>query len=453
MINLFEYQNKQGIDNSFAGLEDFLHKIWQKRESYYFDSAEQSKNQKFIEFLNNSSEIKSRKYVGVIHYNDKKVNLLPKIFYDNAIDYTDSHIEKIHYHILWWLSYCRKIKFPNYITALSSFKGDFLEILIYLFAKYTRELFNSSIYQQYEEINREVNFIKGRLNVNEYINQNISTGRWHKLNCTYDSFVFDNEFNRIVKYVANLLYNATKNSDNKKYLREILFILDEVSDEKATAQQCSKIRFNQMFAELATVRDYCQLFLSNSISFNYKNDLRLFAFLLPMEYVFEDFLAGFISREIDSVNIKAQSSKLYLAEENMYPIIPDMLIETSAWTIIADAKYKIIYSKENDLKKSISQSDLYQMTAYAIRYNIQDVLLFYPNTINDKSDDSLTINIKDQLADGKTITIKIVKLPILDSSILHQEFGANQDLKSMFDSTRYNLVNELSEIFDTYDVT
>jgi len=27
--------------------------------------------------------------------------------------------------------------------------------------------------------------------------------------------------------------------------------------------------------------------LKNSVSFNYKNDLKLFAFLLPMEYVFE----------------------------------------------------------------------------------------------------------------------------------------------------------------------
>ena len=122
-------------------------------------------------------------------------------------------------------------------------------MLIYLFAKYTRELLNSSIYQQYEEVNNELSFIKGRINTNEYIKRNLSKGRWHKLNCSYDAFVFDNEFNRIIKYVANLLFNATANQDNKKRLREILFIFDEVADIRATAEQCSSIKFNPMFGE------------------------------------------------------------------------------------------------------------------------------------------------------------------------------------------------------------
>src|SRR5690606_17803541 len=137
------------------------------------------------------------------------------------------------------------------------------------------------IYQQYEEVHEELTFIKGRLNTTDYINQNISTGRWHKLNCSYDSFVFDNKFNRIIKYVTTFLFNACTSQDNKKNLREILFILDEVSDERATAEQCASIKFNPMLEKFDTVRDFCHLFLSNSISFDYKNDLKLFAFLLP----------------------------------------------------------------------------------------------------------------------------------------------------------------------------
>ncbi len=104
-------------------------------------------------------------------------------------------------------------------------------MLIFLFSKYTRELLSSAIYQQYEEVNQELSFVKGRLNTNEYISQNLISGGWHKLNCTYDAFVFDNQFNRIIKFVTNLLLNVTTCLDNKKNLSEILFILDEVSDE------------------------------------------------------------------------------------------------------------------------------------------------------------------------------------------------------------------------------
>src|SRR5690606_37205224 len=162
-----------------------------------------------------------------------------------------------------------------------------------------------------------------------YISENLSKGKWHKLNCTYDAFVFDNEFKRIIKYVTTLLFNVTSNQDNKKNLREILFILDEVSDERATAEQCSRISFNPMFGEFETVRDYCQLFLTNCVSFDYKNDLKLFAFLLPMEYVFEDFIFGFIDKELENVTAKAQRSDTYLDEGKAFNLKPDLWLKRS----------------------------------------------------------------------------------------------------------------------------
>lgn len=220
MINLFEYQNKVNIQASLDGLEGFLDEIWNSREknSFYSENGnDKIESQRFLQFIHKSNELKSNKYVGVIHYQGEKINLLPKIFFDSDKNYTDDteehiiEINQIHNHILWWLSYCRKIKFPNYQASLGSSKSDFFEVLIYLFSKYTRELLNSSIYQQYEEVNRELSFIKGRLNTNEYISENLSKGKWHKLNCTYDAFVFDNEFNRIIKYVTTLLFNVTSN--------------------------------------------------------------------------------------------------------------------------------------------------------------------------------------------------------------------------------------------------
>ena len=36
MINLFEYQNKVDIQDSFEGLEGFLDEIWNSRENNYF---------------------------------------------------------------------------------------------------------------------------------------------------------------------------------------------------------------------------------------------------------------------------------------------------------------------------------------------------------------------------------------------------------------------------------
>jgi len=449
MINLFEYQNKVGIQDSLEGLEGFLDEIWNSREknSFYAENSnEKIESQRFLQFIHKSNELKSNKYVGVIHYKGQKINLLPKIFFDSEKEYSSYEINQVQNHILWWLSYCRKIKFPNYQTSLGSTKSDFFEVLIYLFSKYTRELLSSSIYQQYEEVNRELPFIKGRLNTNEYINENLSKGKWHKLNCTYDAFAFDNEFNRIIKYVTTLLFNATASRENKKYLREILFILDEVSDEKATAEQCSRITFNPMFGDFETVRDYCLLFLTNCISFNYKNDLKLFAFLLPMEYVFEDFIFGFIDRELEGISALAQRSDTFLDVGKAFNLKPDLYLKTKEKSLIADTKYKIVYSDEKDPKKGISQSDLYQMLAYAVRFQVEEIILFFPNTVKQLQEEQTELKIKDELAVDKEICIKAFQLPIINRALLSTNFATKTNLSELFETTKEGLKIKLEKI-------
>lgn len=450
MINLFEYQNKVSIQDFYEGLEGFLDEIWNSREknSFYTENGnDKIEAQRFLQFIHKTNELKSNKYVGVIHYMGNKINLLPKIFFDSEKVYSTNAVNQIQNHILWWLSYCRKIKFPNYQASLGSAKSDFFEVLIYLFSKYTRELLNTSIYQQFEEVNRESFFIKGRLNTNQYISENLIKGKWHKLNCTYDAFVFDNEFNRIIKNVTTLLFNVTSSQDNKKNLREILFILDDVSDERATAEQCARISFNPMFGEFETVRDYCKLFLTNCVSFDYKNDLKLFAFLLPMEYVFEDFIFGFIDKEIELITAKAQRSDTYLDVDETFRLKPDLWLKSDEKSLIADTKYKIVYSDESDPKKGISQNDLYQMLAYAVRFEVDEIILFYPNTMKQNQEEKTELKIKDTLANGKEITIKAYQLPILNAALLDRGLE-ERTLSDLFGTTSLELKNKLEIVLD-----
>lgn len=450
MINLFEYQNKEKISGWSDSLEEFLDDVWINRErSAYYNNQDDIKVevQQFLQFLHKTNEIKSNKFVGIIHFEGHKINLLPKIFYEEGKSNSAQEISAIQSHLLWWLSYCRKIKFPSYQTSLGSVKSDFFEVLIYLFAKYTRQLLSNAIYQQYEEVSRELPFIKGRVNTNEYINENLARGRWHKLNCTYDAFVFDNKFNRIIKYVTTFLFNVTSSLENKKYLREILFIFDEVSDIRATAEECESIQFNPMFSDFETVRDYCTLFLRSSISFNYKNDLKLFAFLLPMEYVFEDFLYGFINKELKDIKATAQTTSTYLDEGEKFELKPDLVLELKGKRIIADTKYKMVYTDENDPKKGISQADLYQMLAYAVRFRIEEVVLFYPETITNEDRQQGEISIKDEFAEGIEVKIKSYQLPIINRELFTNPDVGEKELGEIFKETRNKLTARLEEIF------
>ena len=450
MINLFEYQNKASFPvKHFDNLEVFLDAIWNKREksSYYNEEENREEVQHFIQFLHKNKELKSNKFVGVIHYEDQTINLLPKIFYDGT-EPNDDDIKIINSHVLWWLSYCRKLKFPNYLSGLNAQQADFFEILIYLFSKYTKELLNSSVYQKYIEVENELSFVKGRMNFNEYINQNLARGRTHKVNCIYDSFEMDNPFNQCIKYVSKMLLSASKDQQNRRNLNDILFILDEVSDVFVSSEDCKRIQFNPMLSDFETVRDYCVLFLENSVSFNYKNDLKLFAFLLPMEYVFEDFIFGFIDKELEGVVAKAQRSDTYLDESKTFNLKPDLWLKTKSKSFIADTKYKIVYYDQEDPKKGISQTDLYQMLAYAVRFNVDEIILFYPNTIKKNQEEHTELIIKDCLANGKEILIRAFQLPILNKKIFSQKPDPKISIKELFNATKLQLSEKLKDILD-----
>jgi 5-methylcytosine-specific restriction enzyme subunit McrC len=476
IINLYEYANSEPYNGDIHALEGFLDEIWRTRPQQvtpYFDITDEehydssiAAKQKFLTFLRNS-HVKSRKYVGIIKYEGQTINLLPKIFFqNNTVEYSENYYKAIHANVLWWLSYCKKIKFPKTKSSLSTIKSNFFEVLIYLFALYTKQALNNCLYQTYTEINNEIEFMKGRLDVNRYISDNLSNGRWHKLACVYDSFEFDNLFNRIVKCVASLLLGTTSNSENKQLLSEIIFILDEVSDVRVTYSDCNKVNLNPLYEDLFTVLDYCKLFLGNSISYSYKDQFQVFAFLLPMEYVFEDFVFGFLEANLDNIEgvrkLKSQKSDLYLAKlyeneeevkEEVFNLQHDIYFEYKNKKIIADTKYKIIYNPDSDsnnpdYKHGVSQADLYQLVSYAIRRKATDLYLLYPETLLERHDNGIDKSVKfvitDEFAD-KEIDVNIAKI-----QIIHHDFpsiDSSKSLQNNFEETDARLKGCLKEIF------
>jgi 5-methylcytosine-specific restriction enzyme subunit McrC len=160
-----------------------------------------------------------------------------------------------------------------------------------------------------------------------------------------------------------------------------------------------------------------------------------------MEYVFEDFIFGFIYKEIKEVKAKSQESSKYLDQEKKFSLRPDLYLEIGSKKIIADTKYKVIYADVKDPKDGISQNDLYQMLAYAVRFNVDEIKLFYPDTIDGYNEKEGKIIIKDNLAGGVDINVKIYQLPIINRKLFEQSNKEEIELVKIFESTKIKLIN------------
>lgn len=382
-MKLFEWHSAsfENHKGKIPAFEEYLSSAWQNRNRYYEDddkqdeeevSTQKNQKQRFFNFTYDGKII-ARNYVGVVQFEDIRIEIVPKIYFKS-----DPQQQKNwQLNLMYWLTYCRKFRFPFSLADLSKLDfDDFLELFIYLYANFTLETIALQPFQAYQEIEEETAFLKGRLSFEAYTRNNLATGNWHRFSCIHEPFLYDNRYNRIIKYVTKRLLTISNNFFNKEKLNEILFMLNDVTDENCRAADCDKVKLNPLFENHKNILNLCRMFLSNQTIDMVSEENNNFCFLIPMEYVFEEFLYGFISAYWPKLKIKSQSED-YMAETNrrkVFKIKNDIYIPGH---IIIDAKYKARSTKDG-LKSGVSQSDLYQMTSYAIKRNCNSALLIYP---------------------------------------------------------------------------
>ncbi|MGQ7855797.1 McrC family protein [Pedobacter sp. WC2501] len=381
-MRLFEWQSTSFLekkDKLFAFVE-YLSGVWENRKKYNQsedlteeeEKEREIQKQRFFDFTIDG-KISARNYVGVVQFDGIRIEVYPKVFAYEL----EENAKKWQLNLLFWLSYCRKIKFPFTSANIANIDFEnFLELMIYVFANFTAEILSIQPFQAYQKIEEETNFLKGSLSFNNYTIKNLATGRWQNFYCNHQPFIYDNQFNQIVKYVTRRLLKISQNRINKGKLDEVLFLLDEVSDCAFSAPDCDKVNLNSLFGDHKRILDLCKLYLSNQVIDMDSDESENFCFLVPMEYVFEDFVYGFMNDKFPRLNLVTQS-KSFLALNNLkevFQIRNDIYIKEQ---LIIDTKYKI-RNNENDFKAGVNQSDLYQMISYALRRNCYDVLLLYP---------------------------------------------------------------------------
>jgi 5-methylcytosine-specific restriction enzyme subunit McrC len=184
--------------------------------------------------------------------------------------------------------------------------------------------------------------------------------------------------------------NQTVNEDNLRLLQDVVFILDEVEDMPFTSHAIDKIHLNTFFEDYSAILDICKLILNQQLYSSNAYNLSQWCLLFPMEYIFEDFIAGFIQEKFSNEwKIIPQESQKHLAKnssgENVFRMRHDIFLsrkDDPEKQIIIDTKYKLrdkTSKRDDPKKKGIDQVDLYQMASYAFRRGCTDVILIYPN--------------------------------------------------------------------------
>lgn len=307
--------------------------------------------------------IQARNYVGVLQTKSGlTIEILPKI-----ADKNDAERSKAVF-----IKMLRTLKnFPFKSSNLASLKTQnlpLLEIFISMFLCELEALVKKGIKSDYVALEENLNFLKGKLNINEQIKRNsIHKERFY---VGYSEFLSDIKINRIIKSTLKFLYKKSNFNKNQQKIREFLFMFDEVSTCDDYKNFFEKLIINRQVKHYEQTLLWCKIFLLGNSFTPHKGDDLAFALLFDMNALFESYVGNFIKKKFPDTAL--QHSEKYLIENpKSFKLRPDIFLESK---FIADTKWKIISSKDD-----ISQADLYQLYAYGKKHPCDGKLhLIYP---------------------------------------------------------------------------
>ena len=307
--------------------------------------------------------IQARNYVGVLQTKSGlTIEILPKIANKNDAERSKAVFIKM----------LRTLKnFPFKSSNLASLKTQnlpLLEIFISMFLCELEALVKKGIKSDYVALEENLNFLKGKLNINEQIKRNsIHKERFY---VGYSEFLSDIKINRIIKTTLKFLYKKSNSSKNQQKIRELLFIFDEVLECEDYKNFFAKLVINRQVKHYEQTLLWCKIFLLNNSFTPHKGDDLGFALLFDMNALFESYVGNFIKKSFPGT-ILQHSEKHLVEDPKSFKLRPDIFLKDK---FIADTKWKIISSRDD-----ISQADLYQLYAYGKKHPCDGKLhLIYP---------------------------------------------------------------------------
>ena len=391
-------------DSSFKWLEE---KQFKKLETFIHDFSGSEDSSDILDFMKISyrrgvgNTITIKNYVGLIQMNDGfQIQVLPKIDFDDSDDDRDVCTKKIFIKML------RSMKnFPSKVfndAGLKIEKMNLYEIFINMYLQEVRHLFKKGIKSFYISQEDNLNYFKGKLMVSQHIKNNIA--HKERFYVGYEEYHQNIPENKLIKSTLLKLQKITTSAENSKEIKHLLIGFEMVDESINFEKDFSRIIFNRNTKDYELLIEWAKVFLMNKSFSTFSGNTRSRALLFPMESVFESYVAQNMKKVFFeygwTVSTQDRGHYLFNTPRNQFALRPDIVISKDNRTIIMDTKWKRLVDNEGR-NYGISQSDMYQMYAYAKKYNTSEIYLLYPlnnemrnlTPIKFTSDDGVDVNV------------------------------------------------------------
>jgi 5-methylcytosine-specific restriction enzyme subunit McrC len=362
-ITVFEHQ-AISLDQEIGGVKFDINKL-RAFESYFGE-----KGVPYFSLINKG--IRFNEYVGVIQIGETVIEVLPKA--DNL--FAEINEKKLWRDILIDMLLVVGV-FDIHSPSSSSLKlrpNSILDLYFKLFIDEVEYLLHSGLVKQYRKNEGNVRALKGSLQFEKHIQQNlIHQERFYVRHTIYD---IEYQLHYILYKTICLLKRINISVDLHSRIGALLLHFPEMPDIKATHEIFERLVFTRKTQSYKKAIDIAKLLLLNYHPDVSKGRNNVLALMFDMNKLWEQFVYVSLKKHKEATTtITAQTSKFFWKPTNgcRSKIKPDIVInKDKEECVVLDTKWKNLNGYNP------SPDDLRQMYVYHEYYGAKKVALVYP---------------------------------------------------------------------------
>ncbi len=365
-----------------------------------------------------SGGIKLAQHCGIVRLPTCVVEVLPKVGISDAR--TPYEVERSRGALLAMLHSARQVALTKVgPVPQQAVRAPLLDIFIEAFLYCALDQARRGLLSRYVAHVDDLPVIKGRFQAHGHVQSNLA--RPHLLHCEYDEFTADNAYNRAVRATLEACRTWVGRASIQRLWFETHSRYASISVIKMTAADVARLPRDRTTHRYGPLLTWCEWILAMASPALSAGASQAPGLLFDMNKLFEAHVAKLeeASAGQDCI-VHRQGPPQHLAAHgtsDVFLLKPDITV----WHIgqdgsptgidrVVDAKWKRLAPQAPDF--GVDEADVYQLLAYAIRYECTSLELAYPMPLgSDKCERPPLFRL--QAADwGGTVSIKVKLVPL-----------------------------------------
>ncbi|MBD0403246.1 McrC family protein [Flammeovirga sp. EKP202] len=300
----------------------------------------------------NNSDLETGNIMGFIGVNNTEIRVSSRFA---------THDEDYLLHYMLQKVFSLNIFNLNHKTA----KESIFDFLIYMFPYYLKKAYRQGLYKEYQKRNYNDSNVKGNIDINRHIKQNIPfLGR---ISYSVREQSFDNSLTQLIRhtieYIKTLPYSSEiLNADDemKKAVPEFIKVTPNYSlrDRRSVINKNIRPFSHPFFTEYIGLHRIClQILRHEGLKYGEEKD-KVYGVLFDGAWLWEEYVNTFLKKcGFKHPENKSSRDPIYLFENNKVRRYPDFYRDQ----IVIDAKYKRLTNKQAG---GIGRDDMNQIISY-----------------------------------------------------------------------------------------